>query len=70
MPVCPWRLWPQRLSEQHRCNDCAAQMFDELLLLKSGGRVIYSGPLGHESSSLVRCVTAVPAAEHYMMLNS
>ena len=31
-----------------------AQMFDELLLLKTGGRVIYAGPLGHESSSLIK----------------
>ena len=37
-----------------RSDDLAVQMFDELLLLKTGGRVIYSGPLGHESTSLVR----------------
>ena len=30
-----------------------AQSFDELLLLKRGGRVIFFGPLGHHSSDLV-----------------
>ena len=29
------------------------QAFDELLLLKRGGRTIYCGPTGHESQQLV-----------------
>ena len=30
------------------------QAFDELLLLKRGGRTIYCGPTGHESQQLVQ----------------
>lgn len=30
------------------------QTFDELLLLKRGGRTIYLGPTGHESQELVQ----------------
>jgi len=29
------------------------QSFDELLLMKRGGRIIFHGPLGHQSSKLV-----------------
>ncbi|KAG0616226.1 hypothetical protein M758_5G099800 [Ceratodon purpureus] len=36
------------------------EAFDELLLLKRGGQVIYSGPLGHRSSKLVDYFQAVP----------
>jgi hypothetical protein len=36
--------------------------FDELLLLKRGGRVIYHGPLGRDSAALIAHFTsAVPA---------
>ena len=38
----------QQLSAHH-----AQQAFDELLLLKRGGRTIYCGPTGHESQQLV-----------------
>ena len=31
----------------------ASQAFDELLLLKRGGRTIYCGPTGHQSQQLV-----------------
>ena len=34
------------------------QAFDELLLLKRGGRVIYCGPTGHESQQLVAYFTS------------
>lgn len=33
---------------------CAFEHFDELLLLKSGGRVVYHGPLGHDSQELIQ----------------
>ena len=36
------------------------QTFDELLLLKPGGRTIYAGPLGRESASLIAYFEAVP----------
>ena len=36
------------------------QTFDELLLLKPGGRTIYAGPLGPESSSLIAYFEAIP----------
>ena len=29
------------------------QAFDELLLMKRGGRIIYFGPLGHHSDQLI-----------------
>ncbi|CAI0395164.1 unnamed protein product [Linum tenue] len=29
------------------------ESFDELILLKAGGRIIYSGPMGHHSSSVI-----------------
>ncbi|CAA0810665.1 ABC transporter G family member 39 [Striga hermonthica] len=35
------------------------EAFDELLLMKSGGRVIYAGPLGHHSHKLVEYFEAV-----------
>eukprot|EP00898_Chlorokybus_atmophyticus_P004211 jgi/Chlat1/4791/Chrsp31S04779 len=36
------------------------ESFDELLLLKRGGEVIYFGPLGHESSELVSFFQQIP----------
>lgn len=36
------------------------EAFDELLLMKRGGQVIYSGPLGHHSHKLVEYFEAVP----------
>ncbi len=32
---------------------CCVQSFDELLLMKRGGRIIFHGPLGKYSSQLV-----------------
>ncbi len=37
--------------------------FDELLLLKPGGRVIYNGPLGANGSQLIDYLTAFPGVE-------
>ncbi|KAJ9684813.1 hypothetical protein PVL29_017010 [Vitis rotundifolia] len=36
------------------------ESFDELLLMKRGGQVIYAGPLGHKSHKLVEYFEAVP----------
>ncbi|KAL6585268.1 Pleiotropic drug resistance protein 2 [Orobanche minor] len=36
------------------------EAFDELLLMKRGGQVIYAGPLGHHSQLLVEYFQAVP----------
>ncbi len=36
------------------------QAFDELLLLKRGGRTIYAGPTGVESAELVAYFEAIP----------
>ncbi|RVW34138.1 Pleiotropic drug resistance protein 2 [Vitis vinifera] len=36
------------------------EAFDELLLMKRGGQVIYAGPLGHNSHKLVEYFEAVP----------
>ncbi|KAJ9537153.1 hypothetical protein OSB04_029886 [Centaurea solstitialis] len=35
------------------------ESFDELLLMKIGGRIIYSGPLGHQSHKLVKYFQAI-----------
>ncbi|KAL5568890.1 hypothetical protein UlMin_025465 [Ulmus minor] len=36
------------------------EAFDELLLMKRGGQVIYAGPLGHQSHKLVEYFEAIP----------
>ncbi|KAI4322385.1 hypothetical protein L6164_022087 [Bauhinia variegata] len=36
------------------------EAFDELLLMKRGGRVIYTGPLGHHSHKLIEYFEAIP----------
>eukprot|EP01018_Ginkgo_biloba_P002637 Gb_30093 [translate_table: standard] len=36
------------------------EAFDELLLMKRGGRVIYAGPLGHNSHKLIEYFEAIP----------
>ena len=42
----------------------AAQSFDELLLLKRGGRTIYFGPTGDRSAELVRYFEGIPGVPH------
>ncbi|KAI5071150.1 hypothetical protein GOP47_0013401 [Adiantum capillus-veneris] len=39
------------------------ESFDELLLLKNGGQVIYAGPLGHRSCKLVEYFQEIPGME-------
>ncbi|KAJ0964795.1 hypothetical protein J5N97_025933 [Dioscorea zingiberensis] len=36
------------------------EAFDELLLMKRGGQVIYSGPLGHHSQKIIEYFEAIP----------
>ncbi|KAI3695747.1 hypothetical protein L1987_78747 [Smallanthus sonchifolius] len=36
------------------------ESFDELLLMKMGGQIIYAGPLGHQSNKLVEHFEAIP----------
>ncbi|KAL3749878.1 hypothetical protein ACJRO7_010927 [Eucalyptus globulus] len=36
------------------------EAFDELVLLKTGGRLIYSGPLGHNSSKIIKYFESIP----------
>ncbi|KAK1266094.1 ABC transporter G family member 36 [Acorus gramineus] len=36
------------------------EAFDELLLMKRGGQVIYSGPLGHKSQKIIEYFEAIP----------
>lgn len=38
----------------HQPSAILFEHFDELLLLKSGGRAVYHGPLGHDSQELIR----------------
>ncbi|KAF8034804.1 hypothetical protein BT93_C0965 [Corymbia citriodora subsp. variegata] len=36
------------------------ESFDELVLLKTGGRLIYSGPLGHNSTKIIEYFESIP----------
>ncbi|PWA38564.1 AAA+ ATPase domain-containing protein [Artemisia annua] len=36
------------------------EAFDELILLKNGGHVIYNGPLGHQSSKVIEYFKSIP----------
>ena len=36
------------------CSLSSVQSFDELLLMKRGGRIIYFGPLGEHSRDLIQ----------------
>jgi hypothetical protein len=61
----PPKSYKQRLNACAGCpGSHALQAFDELLLLKRGGRTIFSGALGRDSVKLIDYFTsAVPAVE-------
>ena len=40
-----------------------SQAFDEMLLLKRGGSVIYNGPLGHQSANMIAYFGAIPGVD-------
>ncbi len=46
-------------------NACrlAAQTFDEMLLLKRGGSVIYNGPLGKQSREMITYFESLPGVD-------
>lgn len=46
-----------------------AQAFDELLLLKRGGRTIYCGPLGRQSADLIAYFQVSPQFTHQLKLS-
>ena len=39
------------------------QTFDEMLLLKRGGNVIYNGPLGKQSREMITYFESLPGVE-------
>ncbi|ONI04160.1 hypothetical protein PRUPE_6G306100 [Prunus persica] len=44
----------------HQPNIDIFEAFDELILLKTGGRIIYSGPLGQHSSRVIEYFQSIP----------
>lgn len=56
--------WPERPPQQVAIPSPPAalllQSFDEMLLLKRGGEVIYNGALGNEAENLVSYLSALP----------
>ena len=40
-----------------------AQTFDEMLLLKRGGSVIYNGPLGEQSGAMIAYFESIPGVQ-------
>ncbi|KPM39719.1 Brefeldin A resistance protein [Neonectria ditissima] len=59
----------------HQPSAILFEHFDELLLLKSGGRVVYHGPLGHDSRELIdyfesnggaKCASTANPAEYML----
>lgn len=45
----------------HQPSAILFEHFDELLLLKSGGRVVFHGPLGHDSQNLIQYLESIGA---------
>ena len=41
------------MTTDHTCLSCVLQTFDELLLMKRGGRIIFFGETGYRSQKLV-----------------
>ena len=52
------RPWPL-----HSPTPLSLQAFDELLLLKPGGRTIYSGPMGDSSERLIAYFQGIPGVK-------
>ncbi|KXZ49969.1 hypothetical protein GPECTOR_18g126 [Gonium pectorale] len=49
----------------HQPNRDIMDYFDELLLLKPGGRTIFFGPLGPRQERLIGCLSRLPGATEY-----
>ncbi|KAM1490305.1 pleiotropic drug resistance protein 3-like [Malus sylvestris] len=47
----------------HQPNIDIFESFDELILLKTGGRIIYSGPLGQHSSRVIEYFQSIPGVQ-------
>ncbi|KAM1576824.1 hypothetical protein ACFX15_032561 [Malus domestica] len=47
----------------HQPNIDIFESFDELILLKAGGRIIYSGPLGQHSSRVIEYFQSIPGVQ-------
>ena len=54
--LCPLGAGLSQLAVSHDC----LQAFDELHLLKRGGKTTYAGPTGHDSAQLLSYFEAVP----------
>ena len=42
---------------------CCVQTFNEMLLLKRGGSVIYNGPLGDQSGAMIAYFESIPGVQ-------
>ena len=57
-------------ASRNRCPPCTAQAFDELLLLKPGGKTIFCGPLGPEQQNLIGHFESVDGVEGFTIGNN
>jgi len=46
-----------------KVHPLCAQTFDEMLLLKRGGSVIYNGPLGEQSGAMIAYFESIPGVQ-------